>query len=100
MIIKIRCSRFSYEQNDIIFFISSVEDLPAIEESLHLTTTRVQFIPIINSVISLNQTSLNVWYDTMTRSLSIYMKQVNVRIKFCQFLRTKDYCQGIKFLAT
>ena len=33
------CSRFSYQQNDIIFFIPSVGDLSEIEECLYLTTT-------------------------------------------------------------
>ena len=36
---KIQCSRFSYKQNDIIFFIPLVGDLPEIEEYLYLTTT-------------------------------------------------------------
>ena len=36
---KIWCSRFSYEQNDIIFFIPPVGDLPEIKEFLYLTTT-------------------------------------------------------------
>ena len=37
------CLRFSYEQSDIIFFISPVGDLPEIEECLYLTTAI--FIP-------------------------------------------------------
>ena len=32
---KVRCLRFSYEQNDIIFFIPPVGDLPEIEECLY-----------------------------------------------------------------
>ena len=36
---KIKCSRFFYTQNDTIFFIPPVGNLPKIEECLYLTAT-------------------------------------------------------------
>ena len=59
---KIWCSRFSYEKNDITFFIPQVGDLPEIEECLFLTTTmECNSFLNINFVSSLNHQNVNLW---------------------------------------
>ena len=72
---KLSRSRFSYEQNDIIFFIPPVGDLLETEECLYLTTTMECNLFQINFVfLSIIKVSI---YDGVIKLLNVELQKAN-----------------------